>query len=206
MKHASSRELFTYWNAQRGDRAAPERGEIDPAAIRHSLGDIFMLAADFVEVNRFRLAGTRVCALFNRELKGEPFGPLWNEASRSTMEELLGAVIRENIGIVAGVTGHAGPESTVDLELLLLPLAHQGHARIRAMGVLGCIEVPYWVGNKALQELELRTLRHVTPVLEHANSRRFVVSREASGELTRGFRVYQGGLLKPPGEPNEKAS
>jgi len=26
----------------------------------------------------FRLAGTRVCSLFGRELKGEPFGAIWS--------------------------------------------------------------------------------------------------------------------------------
>ena len=84
MKHASTRALFDYWNTQRGHRAAPERADIDPAAIRHALGDTFMLAADFVDQLRFRLAGTRVCALFGREIKGEGFTALWSEASRET--------------------------------------------------------------------------------------------------------------------------
>ncbi len=78
MKHASTRALYGYWNERRGNRPAPERAEIDPAAIRHALGDTFMLAADFVDELRFRLAGTRVCALFCREIKGEAFSALWS--------------------------------------------------------------------------------------------------------------------------------
>ena len=54
----------------------PSAADIDPAAIRHALGDTFMLAADFVDQLRFRLAGTRVCALFCREIKGEAFSAL----------------------------------------------------------------------------------------------------------------------------------
>ena len=34
MKHAASRELYAYWEEQRGRRAAPERAEIEPGAIR----------------------------------------------------------------------------------------------------------------------------------------------------------------------------
>ena len=67
---------------------APARAEIDPVAIRHALGDTFILAADFAGELRFRLAGTRICALFCRELKGEAFGALWGEASRESIEHL----------------------------------------------------------------------------------------------------------------------
>jgi hypothetical protein len=65
------------------------RSEIDPAAIRHALGDTFMLAADFIGGIRIRLAGTRVCALFSREIKGEPFNALWTEASRRRLRILV---------------------------------------------------------------------------------------------------------------------
>ena len=79
MKHPSTRAVFEYWNKKRGSRPAPERADIDPTEIRHALSDTFMLAADFVDQLRFRLAGTRVCALFGREIKGEAFAALWSE-------------------------------------------------------------------------------------------------------------------------------
>ena len=43
MKHPSNRELFDYWNKRRGERLAPERADIEPAAIRHVLGDTFVI-------------------------------------------------------------------------------------------------------------------------------------------------------------------
>ncbi len=43
MKHPTSRMLFSYWDSLRGDRAAPERGEIEPGAIRHILAETFIL-------------------------------------------------------------------------------------------------------------------------------------------------------------------
>jgi hypothetical protein len=72
MKHASTRAVFDHWNRRRGLRWAPARSDINPGDIRHVLGDTFMLAADFADGIRFRLAGTRVCALFAREIKGDP--------------------------------------------------------------------------------------------------------------------------------------
>ena len=71
MKHAASRELYAYWEERRGQRPAPERADIEPGAIRQALSDTFILELEAADGHSFRLAGTRVCALFGRELKGE---------------------------------------------------------------------------------------------------------------------------------------
>ncbi len=197
MKHASTQALFDYWNEKRGSHAAPERADIDPAAIRHALGDTFMLAADFVDTLRFRLAGTRVCALFCREIKGEEFLSLWSESSRKSVEDLLAVVDNEAVGAVAGLTGRTADGTVLDLEFLLLPLAHTGHARIRGLGVLAPLVAPYWLGEKPLVELELGTLRHIGSEIEDfAAAPRLTPPTEAV-ELRHGFVVYSGGRETP---------
>jgi hypothetical protein len=201
MKHASTRELFAYWTRQRRDRAAPERSDIDPAAIRHSLADIFILAADFVDDQRFRLAGTRLCALFGRELKGESFRSLWAEDSRVQALGMLTDVTAENAGLVAGVIGRNAQGDTVDLELLLLPLAPRGLARVRAIGVLAANEAPYWIGERPVRTLAMGTVRHIGADVAMPAVRTFMSGIDG-GQMRHGFRVYQGGLMK---KPNEKA-
>ena len=196
MKHASTRALFEYWNQKRGNRRAPERGEIDPAAIRHALGDTFMLAADFVDQLRFRLAGTRVCALFCREIKGEAFAELWSERSRKAIDDLMTVVNNETVGAVAGLTGRTADGSVAELEFLLLPLAHIGHARVRALGILAPVVPPYWLGEKPIVELELGTLRHIGADQDGIVAPRF--AQVAEGGLKRhGFVVYSGGRSVP---------
>jgi len=199
MKHPSTRTVFDYWNERRGSRPAPERGDIDPAAIRHALGDTFMLAADFVDRLRFRLAGTRVCALFCREIKGEEFTTLWGETSRKPIDELIAVVNDETLGAVAGVTGHATDGDKVDLEFLLLPLAHAGHARVRAIGVLTPLAAPFWLGEKPIAELELGGLRHLGDGLEVPTAPDLPRAVEAV-RLRHGFVVYSGGLEAPSGK------
>ena len=193
MKHASTRALFEYWNRKRGRRAAPDRADIDPGDIRHVLGDTFMLAADFADDIRFRLAGTRVCALFAREIKGEAFNALWTATNSEQIEELLAAVINENVGAVAGIVGRTEGGDEVDLELLLLPLAHAGHARVRALGVLTPLTPPYWLGEQPVVEIELKTLRHID-VRQPATARFGQAHR-----LRHGFQVYTGGRGQPGG-------
>jgi hypothetical protein len=199
MKHQSTRAVFEYWNKRRGIRPAPERGEIDPTEIRYALGDTFMLAADFVDQLRFRLAGTRVCALFTRELKGEVFSAAWGEASRKAIEELLVIVNEEAAAAVAGVTARTEEGDEADLEMLLLPLAHSGHARIRALGVLAPTVPPYWLGARAVTTLELVTLRHIGAEVKTRGIPSFGRLPEGS-RLRHGFVVYSGGREPPPGE------
>jgi hypothetical protein len=199
MKHASTRAVFDYWNRKRGIRPAPERADIDPTEIRHALSDTFMLAADFVDQLRFRLAGTRVCALFGREIKGEAFAALWSETNRKAIDDLLAIVTDETTGAVAGLTGRTEDGAETDLELLLLPLAHIGHARIRALGVLAPTIPPYWIGAKPVVELELGTLRHIGADMESRIAPRLVPAAD-SGRVRHGFVVYSGGRETPSGE------
>ena len=199
MKHPSTRTVYDSWNEKRGNRPAPARADIDPAAIRHALGDTFMLAADFVDRLRFRLAGTRVCALFCREVKGEEFDALWSESSQKQISDLLAVVKDEEIGAVAGVTGRAEDGATVELEFLILPLAHIGHARVRALGVMTPLTAPFWLGEKPIVELELGALRHIGADIEVPTVPEFTRAVEAV-RLRHGFVVYSGGLEVPPGK------
>ena len=196
MRHASTQAVFAHWNERRRHRPAPERAEIDPVEIRHALGDTFILASDFVDQLRFRLAGTKVCALFCRELKGEAFGELWGEESRESVEHLITVVNNENIGAVAGITGRSEDGDKLDLELLLLPLAHGDQGRVRALGVLAPAAPPYWLGTKPLTALELSTLRHLGSTPESLGSPSFVPAVEA-GKGRHKFVVYSGGRTVP---------
>jgi hypothetical protein len=202
MKHQSTQAVFEYWDKKRGTRLAPERADIDPAEIRHALGDTFMLTADFADQLRFRLAGTRVCALFGREIKGEAFAELWSETTRQSVEELLAMVTNEAAGAVAGVTARTEDGSKTDLELLLLPLAQTGHARIRALGVLAPAIPPYWMGAKPVVELTLGTLRHIGADMENSVIPRLQPLMEGI-RLRHGFVVYSGGRETPAGNQTD---
>jgi len=199
MKHQSTRAVFDYWNKKRGRRLVPQRADIDPTEIRHALGDTFMLAADFLDHLRFRLAGTRVCALFGREIKGEPFGELWGETSRKAIDELVAVVNNEATGAVAGLTARTADGDETDLELLMLPLAHAGYGRIRAIGVLAPLAPPYWLGAKPVAELTLGTLRHTGADADISLAPRLVPAA-AGSRVQHGFVVYSGGRETPSGD------
>jgi hypothetical protein len=190
MKNSSTRELFEYWTKRRGGRAAPERADIEPGPIRHVLGDAFILSFNPAVGHPFRLAGTRLCALFCRELKGEPFVDLWAQSTRHSLRELTNMVGTESAGVVAGATGRGSNGSTVELELMLLPLSHRQRMPARFVGVLAPLTVPYWIGVEPLVDLCLGSLRHLGPALQTVA----VPSHHMpSGRWRNGLLVVDGG-------------
>ena len=192
MKTGPTRKLFAYWNARRGTRLAPERGDIEPGAIRDILGDSFILSYDSEREHPFRLAGTRVCTLFGRELKGEPFARLWEPTSHKEMTTFMAHVADEAVAMVAGATARTAEGSPADLELLLLPLYHRGRTHVRLLGTLAPVTVPYWLGAEHVGPLTLATIRHLSPMIERMSAPSFVTAPEA-GRQRRGLTVYDGG-------------
>jgi hypothetical protein len=192
MKQASNRELFGYWAARRGTRAAPERGEIEPSAIRRALGDVFILEFDRALGHPFRLAGTRVCALFGRELKNEGFIALWETGSRATVADLLDGVADEANGLVASASGRTAQGWAQDVELVLLPLAHRGDTHARMIGALAPLSAPFWLGAATLGALTLGNIRHLDPALEMPTAARLVAGDKTAARRA-AFTVYEGG-------------
>jgi hypothetical protein len=199
MKHASSRDLFAYWEERRGKRPAPERVDIEPGAIRQVLSDTFILAAsDTAGGHPFRLAGTRVCALFGRELKGESFIGLWAAASQRAVTDLLTILAEESVGTVAGVTAVGENNDPVGLELLLLPLGTRRPSLARGIGVLAPLKVPAWLGASPIGALTLGSRRYLGDGAERRLLPRlltpaFLKPGLLAPRLRRGFVVYEGG-------------
>lgn len=192
MKHPSNRELFTYWNERRGRRLAPERADVEPSAIRRVLGDTFVVEVDSRANHPFRIAGTRLCALFARELKGESFIGLWHRPGQTALRELIAVVTEEKVGIVASVSGATTDETLlpVKLEMLLLPLAYHVRSDARVLGALAPMAAPYWLGAKAVGPLTLGMFRHIGDPIDAAQAPQF---RAAAGRLRHGLTVYDGG-------------
>lgn len=163
MKHKTTRDLYGYWQVLRRDRPAPERTEIEPAEIRAILGDTFILEVAEAKNFRFRLAGTRVCALYGRELKGRDFTTLWTGKDRETMASLLGAISEEAAAAVIGFTGSTDFGRSVPIECLLLPVRQNGPGYQRILGSIVAMDDPYWLGMHPVMRQSINGLRLIWP-------------------------------------------
>jgi hypothetical protein len=164
MKHGASRELYEYWNRVRGGERAPHRGAIEPSDIRRILADTFILEVVERGNHLVRLAGTRVCALYGRELKGANFFDLWRADDRSAMATLAAAVSEDGAAAVVTIEAHTARKQNVAAELLLLPLRNNaGGAFDRILGSLAALDHPYWLGSEPLVRQGIASLRLIWP-------------------------------------------
>jgi hypothetical protein len=183
MKHPSNREFFAYWDEARGAASAPDRSNLGPDPVRHLLGDIFVLSYDPAAGYPFRVAGTRVCALLGRDLKGEGFSGLFTDDTRHEIEDILGVVAEETIATVAGVTAIAPDGSPVPLELLLLPFNPRTNTPLSMTGLLA----PFGGTHQKVDRFRLTSWRHI------GQERRLLGPRALRKlAVARGFMVYEG--------------
>lgn len=163
MKHHVSRELYEYWNRVRGHDTAPRRGSIEPADIRRILADTFILEVADRDTYRVRLAGTRVCSLYCRELKGANFFDLWTADDRSAIQTLGAAVTEDGAAAVVTINGRNANGQEVGAELLLLPLINTGPNYDRVLGSMAVLERPYWLGSEPTVAQTITSLRLIWP-------------------------------------------
>jgi len=192
MKHPASREMYAYWTARRGTRRAPNRGEIDPAAIRGLLSDSFMINREPTDQTVFRLAGTRICDMFGRELKGERFLSLWDACSHADLRMLLDLAVDHAQGFVGGVVADVDDGKPVRLEVLLLPLYRAGTAEARSIGTLAAFEPAHHLQLQSVSGLRLEGWRYVGPELEASLVPR-PVAMPPEAHVRHGMIVVPGG-------------
>lgn len=171
MKQRVTRELFGYWDALRGGRKAPDRGNIDPGAIRSCLPDTFVLGVDLERGHPLRIAGTAICSLFGRELTKTPFVRLWDVNDRGAIADMVRTVVDRSEVAVTEFHGRNADEETVGLEMILLPLCCADAGASRILGALTPLAAPYWLGARSLETLHLGTRHNGAAVLPAAKFR-----------------------------------
>jgi hypothetical protein len=163
MKHATSRELYDYWDRLRRGQPAPHRSDIEPSDIRRILADTFILEVAGREAYTVRLAGTRICALYGREIKGANFLDLWTSDDRQAIATLAAAVSTDAAAAVLSLEGRTARRRTLPCELLLLPLRHGKSGYDRVLGSLAPTERAYWIGSEPMTSQSVTSLRLIWP-------------------------------------------
>jgi hypothetical protein len=161
MRQQATRELLAYWNRLRGTRPAPDRAEIDLAAIRGSLADLFVLDLDAARQFPFLMAGTRLNAFFCAELLGRSFLSLWAPQDARAIAAGLLTVVDSACPIIAASAAHPEGYRDADIEILLLPLRHAGFSQARILGLATPALQPPWAGLLPVPHLALRAMRTV---------------------------------------------
>ena len=156
MRQKSTRTLFEYWNTVRGDRLAPGRYEIEPARIGPILSESMIIERPDDQTCRFRLAGTRICDHFGRELRGVDFLDLWDAEDAATLSTALAAMAEKgSISLSTFEASQSESHKVAGFEMMLLPLTHLEGTIDRFLGIITPTNFPFWLGSFAPERLQL---------------------------------------------------
>jgi len=163
MQKQSTKTLYDYWNTLRGSRSAPDRRDLDPTKIRGALANTFILELNDSSEFDFRLAGSHICSIYARELKGRSFTRLWHPRDRDAMGTLVRAVTEDNAVALVTFTGMTAIHTRTTVEAILLPVRHNGSTQTRLLGAMTVVDEPYWLGVQPVVEQRISGLRLIWP-------------------------------------------
>lgn len=163
MRFESSKQLYSYWLNLKGSRRAPERSEIEPSDIRSILEDTFILGVNHEAKHViYRLAGTRLCAAYGRELKGLSYLVHWHE---DDIRQILRSITNVYSSYIPYVISHVGQTEQkwfMEYETLWLPLLPVDDGTTRILGISSPKKVPFWFGAEPIISHKLRSIRQTT--------------------------------------------
>ncbi|MGD9868911.1 MAG: PAS domain-containing protein [Hyphomicrobiales bacterium] len=200
MEHATSRQIYHYWNLVRGGRKAPERFEIEPAQIAGALPQTFVLECASYRRYPFRLAGTRICTQFGMEMRGTDLMELWTGDDREAADTLLHNVVEECAAAVLVFDSLREDGRSLRSEMVLLPLLHGSRKVNRIIGAISPAEDPYWLGTAPFASHSLAAFDLIWPdgkprSVANEETLRGALPEPVAVTLDgkRKFRVYEGG-------------
>ena len=199
MQQTTSKQLYAYWDRVRNGRRAPQRFEIEPAKIAPLLPETFIAECTGPHGVRFRLAGTKICEQFGRELRGIELLSLWEPDDQEALASLLRRILTgAAIGEVV-FQAHTEENRQAKFELLLMPLIHTGHTVNRLLGAISAIDPPFWLGALPLVRQEIINLDLHGPdgapaFIAASGTAHGDHATDAVALMRQRFRVYEGGL------------
>ena len=175
MKHRSTIAIFSEWQrlarTERGSFCAPMRERIEPRKLGRHLSDLFFLEADTHGDLSFRLAGTRICTLFGRELKNTQFLSLWSERDRAALRETAQNVSSLEIPALVSHMGISMSGRSLRLEMFLAPLEATG-GQVSLLGSIAVLDPVTWVGVDPIVLGHLNAIEPLAPDLILADNLR----------------------------------
>ena len=133
------------------DARRRKRTEIEPADIKTLLADTFILEKDTRGEAVFRLAGTRLCAIYGRELKGFAFASLWKDKDQRMVARLAHGAFSTKSVVVIYLRRHQ-PQRPLERIRAAAAAARRRRREPALPGRCDAAEKPFWLGADPIVE------------------------------------------------------
>lgn len=190
--HPSSRALFRFWETMRGDRSAPDRGDLDLKAVRDLVPWLFIAEyAVKARMFRWRLAGTGVCELYRRELTGTNMLAGWDNFEADVISRFLSSTLHTFQPSVLRLRFGTDHGATVGVELPAFPIIAADGATTHIFGGVFPFSDSYASHYNRIETQEITAAHSVWTEYLPAS-----ISQQSGqrGVNRRPFRLIQGGV------------
>ncbi|MFT3811504.1 MAG: PAS domain-containing protein [Micropepsaceae bacterium] len=136
MRQAAATKILAYWDSLSSEAAVPAAASVDPRALKAHLPDLFMLERLDRAVFAFRLAGTRMCQRFGRELRDHDFVRLFPAQQHGDVLAQLNRALQTGESVVIRAGAVMLDNTTVGAEIVLMPLTDAEGRVVRLLGAL----------------------------------------------------------------------
>ena len=138
--HGSLRNLYNYWNARRGARLMPARGDLDPVDLKPILPVLILI--DVVLDERryiYRLVGTREVEMRGSDPTGKAVQDAYYAESPEETAHYLDRVVRTREPVLYRGTYQPLSTRTQREDVLFLPLSKDGET-VNMIMILGHVD------------------------------------------------------------------
>jgi hypothetical protein len=135
--HPGSRALFRHWESIRAERACPKREDVDLRQIVEIVPDLMILEKNMLNSGwQYRLAGTRVCELFQCEMTGKDALAGWDTFERDVVSKSLDITLTRLQPCLARMRFITERGSVIATEMIGLPIYSSEHGKVQIFGGL----------------------------------------------------------------------
>jgi hypothetical protein len=158
--HPGSRQLFRHWEMLRAERPCPTREEFDLSPLKSMMADMVVIDRDYLRNSfKYRLAGTAVCALFNKNLTSSNVMEGWDAFESDVMSRHLLTALNQQQPAVIRMRLTTDRGQAVAAELIALPVQMRGSHRIQIIGGLFPFRAAKGLGHAGITLRELVSAR-----------------------------------------------
>lgn len=158
MRHAQSKALHAYWQTRRQGGAVPHRADIEPQDIAGLLGHVFILWRADAQHHIFRLAGTHLCDLYQREFREQNFLSLWHGHDRTHVQAVLESAISSIAPASMIARACTLDQLQLPVEVTLLPLRGSAGEIDRILGLFQPLDDPEILRGRPIVRTTLREI------------------------------------------------
>lgn len=160
--HPGSRRLFSHWESLRAERAYPTREEFTFEPIKDLLPDLLILDRDHLRNSyRYRLAGSRVCGMFGKNLTSSDALSNWESFEKNIIAKQLNAAFVQFQPSLIRMRLTTDTGQIVAVEFIALPIQLRGSDRMQLVGGMFAFRDSRNLGHSAIVAQELASARMI---------------------------------------------